>query len=122
MGLAIKPGSVIGLKGSLGAGKTTFTRGFARGLGITEPVTSPTYNLIQEYEGRIPLYHMDLYRIQDEEEFFLLGAEELLYGEGVCLVEWYEMVDSFLPAGRITVEIRIGENQSRRIIIEGWEP
>ena len=112
---------IIGLKGSLGAGKTTFTRGFARGLGIEDTITSPSYTLIQEYSGRLPLYHMDLYRIADEEEFFLLGAEEMLYGKGVCLIEWFERVDSLLPDDLITMDIRIGDDQTRTMTLEGWD-
>ena len=112
---------IIGLKGSLGAGKTTFTRGFARGLKINDPITSPSYTLIQEYEGRMPLYHMDLYRISDEEEFFLLGAEEMLYGKGICLIEWFERIDSVLPDDLITVDISIEADQTRTISLEGWD-
>jgi tRNA threonylcarbamoyladenosine biosynthesis protein TsaE len=112
---------IIGLQGSLGAGKTTFTRGFARGLDISEPVTSPTYTLIRQYEGRLPFYHMDLYRIGDEEEFYLLGADEMIYGKGICLIEWYERVINLLPKDMIHINITINEDQSRTIAIEGWE-
>jgi tRNA threonylcarbamoyladenosine biosynthesis protein TsaE len=112
---------IIGLQGSLGAGKTTFTRGFARGLNISEPVTSPTYTLIRQYEGRLPFYHMDLYRIGDEEEFYLLGADEMIYGKGICLIEWYERVINLLPRDMIHIKITINEDQSRTIAIEGWE-
>jgi tRNA threonylcarbamoyladenosine biosynthesis protein TsaE len=112
---------VIGLTGSLGAGKTVLTRGFARGLGIEGPIVSPSYTLIQEYQGKFPLHHMDLYRITDEEEFYLLGAEEMLYGDGICLIEWFERVDSILPKDLIRVKIVINDDQSRTITIEGWD-
>ncbi|MDC7219627.1 MAG: tRNA (adenosine(37)-N6)-threonylcarbamoyltransferase complex ATPase subunit type 1 TsaE [Spirochaetales bacterium] len=121
LGEKCRPSMVIGLSGSLGAGKTVFTRGFARGLGIEGPIVSPSYTLIQEYSGRLPLYHMDLYRIADEEEFYLLGAEEMLYGQGVSLIEWYERVDSLLPENLITVEIKINEDQTRSITLKGWD-
>ncbi|MDC7224033.1 MAG: tRNA (adenosine(37)-N6)-threonylcarbamoyltransferase complex ATPase subunit type 1 TsaE [Spirochaetales bacterium] len=121
LGEKCRPGTVIGLQGSLGAGKTVFTRGFARGLEIEGPIVSPSYTIVQQYSGRLPLYHMDLYRIADEEEFLLLGAEEMLYGKGVCLIEWFERADSLLPEERITVEIQINEDQTRTITIQGWE-
>jgi len=110
------PGSVIGLKGTLGAGKTVFTRGLARGLGIEGPVTSPTYTLVAEYlQGRLPLYHFDLYRIHSEEEFELIGAREKLYGKGVSVIEWFERVESILPDEMLVITLEINENGSRTI-------
>ena len=111
----------MGLSGSLGAGKTTFTRGFARGMDIFEPITSPTYTLIRQYEGRLLFSHMDLYRIGNEEEFYLLGADEIIEGGGVCLIEWYEKVLSMLPDNLIRINLTINEDQSRTIQIEGWD-
>jgi len=89
MGRLANAGEIICLDGDLGVGKTVFTKGFAKGLGITESVCSPTFTIIQEYhEGRLPLYHFDVYRIADPEELYEIGYEEFFFGEGVCLVEW----------------------------------
>ena len=91
-------GQIYTLDGDLGCGKTVFTQGFASGLGITEPVSSPTFTILQEYEeGRLPLYHFDVYRIGDPEEMDELGFEEYLYGEGVCLIEWATIIDEIIP-------------------------
>ncbi|WP_320123225.1 tRNA (adenosine(37)-N6)-threonylcarbamoyltransferase complex ATPase subunit type 1 TsaE [uncultured Sphaerochaeta sp.] len=114
-----KPGTVISLRGSLGSGKTVFAKGLAEGLGIGESIVSPTFTLIQEYEGSLPLYHMDLYRIEGIEEFEMIGGEELLYGKGVTLIEWSEKVEELLPDSTIFVHIRIMPNQERIITLEG---
>ena len=99
LGEAARAGQVISLSGDLGTGKTVFTQGFAAGLGITEPVNSPTFTIIQIYEGgRIPLYHFDVYRIGDIEEMEEIGYEDYFYGEGVCLIEWAELIEPLLPA------------------------
>lgn len=92
------PGEVYCLSGDLGVGKTIFTKGFAAGLGITEPVSSPTFTIVQIYEeGRLPLYHFDVYRIEDIEEMEEIGYEDCFYGEGVCLIEWAELIKEILP-------------------------
>ena len=99
-------GWIVALCGDLGVGKTVFAKGFAKGLGITDDVTSPTFTILQVYEGgRLPLYHFDAYRIGDEEEMFEIGYEEYFFGEGVTLVEWPEMVEGLIPeeAGLITI-------------------
>ena len=114
-----KPGTVISLRGSLGSGKTVFTKGLAEGLGIGEAIVSPTFTLIQEYDGSLPLYHMDLYRIEGIEEFEMIGGEELLYGKGVTLIEWSEKIEELLPDSTIFVHIRIMPNQERMITLEG---
>lgn len=99
-------GTVIRLEGDLGAGKTAFARGFARGLGITEPVTSPTFTILQGYEGgRLALWHFDLYRLEDESEMDELGYEDCFYGDGVSLVEWASRMPDFLPQDAAKVEI-----------------
>lgn len=106
-GTQVKSGDICLLHGDLGVGKTVFTKGFAQGLGITEPISSPTFTLIQEYgEGRLPLYHFDVYRIGDVEEMYDLGFEDYFYGEGVCLIEWADLVREILPEDciRITIE------------------
>lgn len=97
-GTQAKAGDIYLLHGDLGVGKTVFTKGFAEGLGIEEPITSPTFTLIQEYEqGRLPFYHFDVYRIGDPEEMYDLGVEEYLFGEGVCLIEWPSRIAEILP-------------------------
>lgn len=98
IGIQAKKGDIYLLHGDLGVGKTVFTKGFAQGLGIWEPITSPTFTLIQEYqEGRLPFYHFDVYRIGDVEEMYDLGVEEYLFGDGVCLIEWPSRIEEILP-------------------------
>ncbi len=107
MGSNAKKGEVYCLSGDLGVGKTVFTQGFAKGLGIEEAVNSPTFTIIQQYEGkRMPFYHFDVYRIADVEEMEEIGYEDYFYGEGVCLIEWAEMIDEIIPRNRTTVTIK----------------
>lgn len=117
----LKAGDVVAYRGDLGAGKTAFTRGLARGLGCTGRVTSPTFTIVNEYEGRIPLFHFDLYRLGDEEELWDIGWEDYLGRGGVCAVEWSESFPEALPPDCITVTIsRCPEQEDwRRITIEG---
>lgn len=99
-------GMVFCLDGELGVGKTVFTQGFAKGIGIHEPVNSPTFTIIQEYvEGRLPLYHFDVYRIADVEEMEEIGYEDYFYGEGVCLIEWAKLIEEIIPKEHIQVVI-----------------
>ena len=106
LGEAAKAGDVICLNGDLGVGKTVFTQGFADGLGITEPVNSPTFTIVQEYDdGRLPLYHFDVYRIGDVSEMDEIGYEDYFYGEGVCLIEWSNLIEEILPERVISVTI-----------------
>ena len=106
LGLEAKPGEVYCLNGDLGVGKTVFTQGFASGLGITEPVNSPTFTIVQQYEeGRLPLYHFDVYRIGDVEEMDEIGYEDCFYGEGVCLIEWSTLIQEILPEDAIHITI-----------------
>ena len=101
-----KPGQIYTLTGDLGVGKTVFTQGFASGLGITEPVNSPTFTIVQQYEeGRLPLYHFDVYRIGDVEEMDEIGYEDCFYGEGVCLIEWSTLIQEILPEDAIHITI-----------------
>ena len=98
LGREAKPGQIYTLNGDLGTGKTVFTQGFAAGLGITEPVNSPTFTIVQIYEeGRLPLYHFDVYRIGDVEEMDEIGYEDYFYGDGVCLIEWANLIEDILP-------------------------
>ena len=98
LGKAAKPGQIYTLNGDLGVGKTVLTQGFAKGLGITEAVNSPTFTILQVYEeGRLPLYHFDVYRIGDVEEMDEIGYEDYFYGDGVCLIEWASQIRDILP-------------------------
>ena len=99
------PGQVYGLSGDLGVGKTVFTRGFARGLGIDEHITSPTFSIINEYEGRLPLYHFDVYRVADPEEMDYIGCDEYFFGNGVCLIEWAELIEDIIPENAVWIKI-----------------
>lgn len=110
-------GMVVSLRGSLGAGKTVLARGFAGELGIKEAIVSPTFTLVQEYEGRFPLFHMDLYRIKSDDDFMMIGGEDMLYSNGVCLVEWSEVIDDLLPENTVYVNITVEKDQSRTVVI-----
>ena len=117
LGQLIQPGAVIAYTGDLGAGKTAFTRGLARGLGIPDRVTSPTFTIVNEYEGgRLPLFHFDMYRLGSSDELFDIGWEDYLARGGVCAVEWSENVEEALDRQTIWVEIRRGEGHDQRVI------
>ncbi len=122
IGLQAVPGEVYTLTGDLGVGKTVFTQGVAKGLGIEEPVNSPTFTILQVYEeGRLPFYHFDVYRIGDVEEMEEIGYEDCFYGEGVCLIEWAELIGEILPQDcrHITIEKDLQKGfDYRRITIE----
>ena len=123
LGREAKPGQIYTLNGDLGTGKTVFTQGFAAGLGITEPVNSPTFTILQVYEeGRMPFYHFDVYRIGDVEEMDEIGYEDCFYGEGVCPIEWAELIEEILPEKVIVVTIEKDLEQGfdyRKITLEG---
>ena len=107
IGETAKPGDVYTLVGDLGVGKTVFTQGIADGLGITEPVSSPTFTIVQVYEeGRMPFYHFDVYRIGDIEEMDEIGYEDYFYGEGLCMIEWANLIEEILPDKRYDVTIK----------------
>lgn len=106
LGESAKPGDVFTLEGDLGVGKTIFTKGLAAGLGVQEDVVSPTFTIVQEYgDGRIPFYHFDVYRIGDVEEMDEIGYEDYIHGEGVCLIEWANLIEEILPERRIKIII-----------------
>lgn len=105
-GSLLKPGDVVCLSGDLGTGKTAFTNGIAKELGIDSHITSPTFTLVNEYQGKYPLYHFDVYRIADTEEMFDIGFEEYLNGEGITIIEWGELIWPVLPADIIKVNIK----------------
>lgn len=117
LGEVLESGNIVCLTGDLGAGKTTLTKSIALGLGIDEYVTSPSYTIVNEYEGRLPLYHFDVYRINDVEEMYELGYEDYFFGSGVCVIEWAGMVEELLPANRIWLEIYQGDSFTERKII-----
>lgn len=114
-------GEVVGLDGGLGAGKTVFVKGFARGLGVRAAITSPTFNIVREYAGRLPLYHFDVYRIEEPEEMFEVGFAEYLSSGGVTIIEWASRVEALLPPGCIRVEIQGAGEDARVLEICGME-
>ncbi|WP_379971481.1 tRNA (adenosine(37)-N6)-threonylcarbamoyltransferase complex ATPase subunit type 1 TsaE [Ectobacillus sp. sgz5001026] len=116
LGRLAMEGDVLTLEGDLGAGKTTFTQGLAKGLGVKRVVNSPTFTIIKEYEGRIPLYHMDVYRLEESEED--LGWDDYFYGPGVTVVEWAHFIQAFLPEQMLRIRLYHGEGQTRRIVLE----
>jgi len=123
IGLQAKPGQVYTLIGDLGVGKTVFTQGVALGLEITEPISSPTFTIIQVYEeGRMPFYHFDVYRIGDIEEMEEIGYDDYFFGEGICLIEWANLIEEILPKDIIAITIEKDLNQGfdyRKITVEG---
>ena len=123
LGREAKKGGIFCLNGDLGVGKTVFTQGFAAGLGITEPVNSPTFTILQQYdEGRLPLYHFDVYRIGDVSEMDEVGYEDCFYGDGVTLIEWPERIRELLPEHVVTVTIEKNLEKGfdyRKITVEG---
>ncbi|MGG3884533.1 tRNA (adenosine(37)-N6)-threonylcarbamoyltransferase complex ATPase subunit type 1 TsaE [Brevibacillus panacihumi] len=109
----LQPGDLLALEGDLGAGKTTFTQGLARGLGVRNVVNSPTFTIIKEYQGRLPLYHMDVYRVGDDVDS--LGLDDYFFGEGVCVVEWASLIEDVLPQERLTIFLRTAGDEQRLI-------
>ena len=121
LGRRLRPGTVVAYRGGLGMGKTAFTRGLARGLGCAGRVTSPTFTIVNEYDGATPLFHFDMYRLGSD-ELFDIGWEDYLTRGGVCAVEWSERVDDAMPADTLWVDIARGTDESDRIItITGGE-
>ena len=116
VGRELQCGDVVALVGDLGAGKTALVKGIARGLGITQEVTSPTFTLVHEYAGgRLPLFHIDLYRLDNPEQALAIGIEEYLNGPGATAIEWSEKIESLLPATAIRIRITVSDNNVRRI-------
>lgn len=120
IGSLLQKGDVIALQGTLAAGKTTITKGIALALGIEEEITSPTFCLISEYYGKMPLYHMDVYRLEGTEDFINLGTDDMIYGDGVCLIEWSEKIMDELPSSTIIIRLTPQEDGGRKIEIENW--
>lgn len=116
LGNILEKGDVVALIGDLGTGKTALTKYIAEGLGIAGPITSPTFTIVQEYhDGRLPLYHFDVYRIGDPEEMYELGYEEYFYGQGVCVIEWADLIEELLPEEAKVIRIQYGETEGERI-------
>lgn len=120
IGKKLKKGDIIAMQGTLAAGKTTITKGIAQALDISEEITSPTFCLISEYYGKIPLYHMDVYRLDGTEDFINLGVDDMLYGDGVCIIEWSEKIMDELPKNTIILRILPQDDNSRKIEIENF--
>ena len=121
IGKLLKKGDIIAMQGTLAAGKTTITKGIADALGITETITSPTFCLISEYRGTMPLYHMDVYRLDGTEDFINLGTDDMLYGDGVSIIEWSEKIMDELPSNTIVLKITPQDDGSRLIEIDNWQ-
>lgn len=113
----LRPCDVVALSGELGAGKTVFVQGVARALGCEQAVTSPTFTIIHEYRTQPPLFHVDLYRLNTEQEALDVGIEDYLRGDGICLVEWAERIERLLPASHIAVRIEVLSETARRVTI-----
>lgn len=119
----LRPGDVVSLTGDLGAGKTTLVQGAAEGLGVTQPVLSPTFTLIREYEGRLPIHHMDVYRLDSLQDVVDLGFDELVDGPGVVFVEWGDAIESLLPPDHLQVELDLTEDgEARRVTVSARGP
>jgi tRNA threonylcarbamoyladenosine biosynthesis protein TsaE len=125
IGANLQRGDILALCGMLAAGKTVLTKGIARALKITEPVTSPTFTIISEYAGTgeetMPLFHIDAYRLEGASDFVNLGVEEILYGNGVCVIEWAEKIRDALPKGVIEIQIGVQADGSREITVDNWK-
>lgn len=120
LGKLLKKGDIVCLNGDLGAGKTTLTKSIGLGLGVEEYITSPTFSLINEYRGRLPVYHFDVYRLENVDELDDLGFDEYFFGGGVCIIEWAEKIEKMLPKETIVVDIESGEDlDKRRVFIGG---
>jgi tRNA threonylcarbamoyladenosine biosynthesis protein TsaE len=111
-------GAVVALTGELGTGKTCLIQGICQGLGVTDPVASPAFVIINEYQGRLPVYHFDLYRIKSIEELYQLGCEEYFYGSGVCLIEWAERAEGLLPGDSIRISLHWKAESRREIVLK----
>lgn len=115
MGKLLEAGDIVCLNGQLGMGKTTMTKSIGLGLDVDEYITSPTFTLINEYKGRVQLYHFDVYRLENLEEVYDLGFDEYFFGNGVCIIEWAEKIDKIVPKERIVIDIEAGKDENERV-------
>lgn len=113
LAILLRPGDVVTLEGDLGAGKTTFTKGIGAGLGVRRTINSPTYTIVKEYAGELPLYHMDVYRLEDSEED--IGFDEYFNGNGISIVEWPQFIQAFLPEERLDIRLEVIDDRKRMI-------
>ena len=122
IGSMLHKGDILAMQGTLAAGKTTITKGIAESLGVTDVITSPTFCLISEYEGKMPLYHLDVYRLEGSEDFINLGTDDMLYGDGVSIIEWSEKIMDELPKDVITIKLEpeCDGSTKRTITITNW--
>ncbi len=116
LGSLLKKGDILCLNGDLGAGKTTMTKSIGLGLGVEEYITSPTFALINQYSGRFPVYHFDVYRLENAHELYDLGFDDYFYGGGVCIIEWAYKIDKLIPKERIVIDIEKGSDDKERIL------
>ena len=117
----LQPGAVLALTGPLGAGKTTLAQAVARGLCVEERMSSPTFTIVQEYEsGRLPVFHFDVYRVSDPDELFEIGFEEYLHAQGVCLIEWADLIEDIMPDNTVWISLDYGEEEDERICTIDW--
>jgi tRNA threonylcarbamoyladenosine biosynthesis protein TsaE len=116
IGALLRPGDVVVLAGDLGSGKTTFAKGIGRALAVDEPVVSPTFTIVRQYEGRLPLVHVDVYRLDHLQELHDLGLEELIEGDAVTLVEWGDVVTAYLPTERLEIRLDVGGRDDDRVV------
>lgn len=121
IGTKLKKGDVIAMQGTLAAGKTTITKGIAKALQINDTITSPTFCLISEYYGKMPLYHMDVYRLEGSEDFINLGTDDMIYGDGISIIEWSEKIMDQLPKKTIILKITPNDDGSRLVEISNWQ-
>ena len=119
LGRLVNRGDIICLSGDLGAGKTTFTQAFAKGFGVEDYVSSPTFTIINEYQGRLPLYHFDVYRLENSRAMEDIGYEEYFYGDGVCVIEWASLIPDILPMSHLWIDIKVEGEFERNICIKG---
>ncbi|MFB1052215.1 tRNA (adenosine(37)-N6)-threonylcarbamoyltransferase complex ATPase subunit type 1 TsaE [Paraliobacillus sp. JSM ZJ581] len=115
LAVLLRPGDVVTLQGDLGAGKTTFTKGLGIGLGVTRTINSPTFTIVKEYMGELPLYHMDVYRLEESDED--IGFDEYFNGDGISVVEWPQFITAFLPDKRLDIELKTIEDNKRQMIL-----